>query len=83
MPQWFDQHGRDMRTRDEREREDTAGPAFRRLFLTGLRNRGDHWSVDRHRVDHCRPVAFPRVTAVLGLGDLDGYSGRRSQRKDP
>jgi hypothetical protein len=33
MPQWFDQHGRDMRTRDEREREDTASPAFRRLFL--------------------------------------------------
>ena len=32
MPQWFDQHGRDMRTLDEREREDTAGPAFRRLF---------------------------------------------------
>ena len=33
MPQWFDQHGRDMRTRDEREREETASGAFRRLFL--------------------------------------------------
>ena len=33
MPQWFDQYGRDMRTRDEREREETAGRGFRRLFL--------------------------------------------------
>ena len=33
MPQWFDQHGRDMRTLDEREREEGASPAFRRLFL--------------------------------------------------
>jgi hypothetical protein len=33
MPQWFDQHGRDMRTLDEREREESAGPGFRRLFL--------------------------------------------------
>ena len=33
MPEWFDQHGRDMRTGDEREREETAGPGFRRLFL--------------------------------------------------
>lgn len=29
----FDQSGRDMRTLDEREREETAGPAFTRLFL--------------------------------------------------
>jgi len=36
MPQWFDQHGRDMRTRDEREREEAAGPGFRRLFLTAF-----------------------------------------------
>ena len=33
MPHRFDQHGRDMRTLDEREREETASPAFRRLFL--------------------------------------------------
>ena len=33
MPQWFDQYGRDMRTRDEREREESAGPALRRMFL--------------------------------------------------
>ena len=33
MAQWFDQYGRDMRTRDEREREEAAGPAFRRMFL--------------------------------------------------
>ena len=33
MPQWFDQYGRDMRSRDERDREDAGGPAFRRLFL--------------------------------------------------
>jgi hypothetical protein len=33
MPQWFDQRGRDMRTLDDRRREDTAGPAFGRLFL--------------------------------------------------
>ena len=33
MPQWFDQHGRDMRTRDEREREETAGTTFRHMFL--------------------------------------------------
>ena len=33
MPQWFDQHGRDMRPADEREREEAAGPGFRRLFL--------------------------------------------------
>ena len=36
MPQWFDQYGRDMRTRDEREREETAGPAFRRMFLSAF-----------------------------------------------
>jgi hypothetical protein len=33
MPQWFDEHGRDMRTLDEREHEEAARPAFRRLFL--------------------------------------------------
>jgi hypothetical protein len=33
MPQWFDQYGRDMRTRDERERDETAGHGFRGLFL--------------------------------------------------
>jgi len=33
MPQWFDQYGRDMRTRAEREREEPAGAVFRRLFL--------------------------------------------------
>lgn len=33
MAQWFDQHGRDMRTVDDRQREEAAGPAFRRLFL--------------------------------------------------
>lgn len=36
MPQWFDQHGRDMRTLDERQRDETAGPAFRRLFLVAF-----------------------------------------------
>jgi predicted PurR-regulated permease PerM len=36
MPQWFDQHGRDMRTLDEQEREETAGHAFRRLFLSAF-----------------------------------------------
>ena len=36
MPQWFDQYGRDMRTRDEREREETASPAFRRMFLSAF-----------------------------------------------
>ena len=33
MPQWFDQHGRDMRTLDDQQREEMAGPAFRRVFL--------------------------------------------------
>jgi len=36
MPQWFDQHGRDMRTLDEREREETASPASRRVFLNAF-----------------------------------------------
>jgi len=36
MPQWFDQHGRDMRTLDEREREDTAGPAFQRFAIAAI-----------------------------------------------
>jgi hypothetical protein len=36
MPLWFDQHGRDMRTVDERESEEAASPAFRRLFLNAL-----------------------------------------------
>jgi hypothetical protein len=36
MPQWFDQHGRDMRTLDERERAETASPAVRRLFLNAF-----------------------------------------------
>src|ERR1700730_17289512 len=58
-------------------------PCLPTLVPAGLRSRGDHWSVDRYLVDPCGPVAFPRITTVLGLGDLDGYSGRRSQRKDP
>jgi hypothetical protein len=36
MPQWFDQHGRDMRTLDERAREETAGSGFRRLFVSAF-----------------------------------------------
>ena len=36
MPQWFDQHGRDMRSRDDWEREETAGATFRRLFLSAF-----------------------------------------------
>jgi hypothetical protein len=33
MGAWFDQFGRDMRSADERDREEAAGPSFRRLFL--------------------------------------------------
>ena len=33
MNPWFDQYGRDMRSAEEWEREETARPTFRRLFL--------------------------------------------------
>jgi hypothetical protein len=37
MPQGFDERGRDMRSLDERQDEETAGPAFRRLFLRAFK----------------------------------------------
>ncbi len=33
MSPWFDHAGRDMRSPDEWEREERAGPAFRRQFV--------------------------------------------------
>jgi hypothetical protein len=33
MNPWFDQSGRDMRSVEEWEREETAGPTFKGLFL--------------------------------------------------
>jgi hypothetical protein len=33
MAPWFDQSGRDMRSVDEWEREESARPTFTRLFL--------------------------------------------------
>ena len=67
MPQWFDQHGRDMRTLDEREREETASPAFRRLFLNAFAIAaiiglllGLVWTI-------AGTLAFPRITVVLDL----------------
>ena len=76
MPRWFDQHGRDMRTLDERERQILEA---RRLIdpPLSLERLANELHISSERVRQIETRAFEKVRSAVHAASAQGSNAGR------